>query len=122
MATNPADFFRSMLGEWEKMTNGVGGDLLRSEEWSRAMGAGTAAHVQAQGAMRDTMGKALAGLNMPSRTEFEDLSARIARMEASLARIEAAVSAGGGAERPKPTRNRKPAGPVAPAQDRVAPE
>ena len=107
MATNPADFFRSMLGEWEKMTDGVGGELLRSEEWSRAMGAGTAAHVQAQGAMKETMARALAGLNMPSRTEFEDLSARIGRMEASLARIEAAV-AGAAADRPRPTRNRKP--------------
>lgn len=109
MATNPADFFRSMLGEWEKMTNGVGGDLLKSEEWSRMMGAGTAAQVQAQGAMRDTMGKVLAAANMPSRTEFEDLSARIGRMEASLARIEAAVVADRVVERPRPTRNRRPA-------------
>lgn len=108
MATNPADFFRSMLGEWEKLTNTVGGDLLQSEEWARAMGAGTAAHVQAQGATRDLMARALAAANMPSRAEFEDLSARIGRMEASLARIEAAVSAGDAPTRPKPTRNRKP--------------
>lgn len=109
MESNPADFFRSMLGEWEKMANGVGGDLMKSEEWSRAMGVGTAAHVQAQGAMKEAMGKALAAANMPSRTEFEDLSARIGRMEAQLARIEAAVT-GGPPEtsRPRPTRNRQP--------------
>jgi hypothetical protein len=108
MATNPADFFRSMLGEWEKMTNTVGGDFLKSEEWTRAMNVGTAAHVQAQGAMKDAMGKALAAANMPSRAEFEDLSARIARMEAQLARIEAAVTGAAPANRPKPTRNRRP--------------
>ena len=72
------------------------------------MNAGTAAHVQAQGAMKDAMGKALAAANMPSRAEFEDLSARIARMEAQLARIEAAVTAGSDTGRPKPTRNRRP--------------
>ena len=111
MATNPADLWRTMLGEWEKMTNGVGGDLLKSEDWSRAMNAGTTAHLQAQGAMKDTMARALAAANMPSRTEFEDLSARIGRMEAQLARIEAAVTSGAAnANRPKPTRNRKPPG------------
>ena len=109
MATNPADMFRSMLGEWEKMTNGVGGDMLKSEEWSRMMGAGTATHVQMQGAVKDAMARALAAANMPSRADFEDLSARIGRMEASLARIEAAVTSGStDAGRSKPTRNRKP--------------
>ena len=108
MATNPADLFRSMLGEWEKMANGVGGDLLKSEDWARAMNAGTAAHVQAQGAMKDAMAKALAAANMPSRADFEDLSARIGRMEASLARIEAAVVGGGDGIRPKPSRGRRP--------------
>ena len=37
MATDPAAFFRAMLGEWEKMANSVGGDVLKSEEWTRAM-------------------------------------------------------------------------------------
>ncbi len=110
MATNPADFFRSMLGEWEKLANGVGGDMLKSEEWSRAMNAGTNANVQAQGAVKDTMARALAAANMPSRAEFEDLSARIGRIEASLARIEAAVIADDGVDRPRPTRGRKPPG------------
>ena len=109
MATNPADLWRTMLGEWEKMANSVGGDMLKSAEWSRAMGLGTAAHVEAQGAMKDAMGKALAAANMPSRSEFEDLSARIGRMEAQLARIEVAVTGSGGdPNRPRPTRNRKP--------------
>lgn len=113
MATNPADLFRTMLGEWEKMTNGVGGDLLKTEEWSRAMGVGTAAHVQMQGAVKEAMARALAAANMPSRADFEDLSARIGRMEASLARIEAAVAGSADGGRLKPTRGRKPPGPMA---------
>ena len=106
MATNPADMFRQMLGEWEKLTNSVGGDFLKSDEWSRALNAGTNAHVQAQGATKDMMGKALAAANMPSRAEFEDLSGRLARIEETLARIEVAVAPAGGDARPKPTRGR----------------
>ena len=109
MATDPAAMFRTMLGEWEKLTNTLGGDLLRTDEWSRAMNGAQAATLQAQGAFKEQMGKALAAANMPSRAEFEDLSARLGRMEATLARIEAAVTGGPAVpERPRPTRNRKP--------------
>lgn len=118
MATNPADLFRSLLGEWEKMTNGLGGELLKTDDWSRAMNTGTAASVQAQGAIKDAMGRALAAANMPSRAEFEDLSARLGRIEASLARIEAAVAGSADAGRPRPTRNRQPPAAPGPATPR----
>lgn len=109
MATDPAALFRVMLGEWEKLTNGMGGDLLKTDEWSRAMNGAQTAALQAQGAVKEQMGKALAAANMPSRAEFEDLSARLGRMEATLARIEAAVVGGVAiADRPRPTRTRKP--------------
>ena len=110
MASNPADMFRQLLSEWEKLANSVGGDLMKSEEWSRAMNAGTSVHLQAQGATREMMAKALAAANLPSRAEFEDLSGRLARIEEALIRIEAAIAPGnsvGG--RPKPTRGRKAA-------------
>ncbi len=64
--------------------------------------------MQAQEATNQFMTRALAAANMPSRTEFEDLSARIARMEDSLARIEAAVVGVKSPDRPKPARTRKP--------------
>ncbi len=108
--TDPAALFRSMLGEWEKLTNSVGGDLLKSEEWARTMHGASAATTNAQAAMKTFMERSLAAANMPSRTEFENLSARIGGIEDSLARIEALL--GAAKARPpgasKPTRKRTP--------------
>lgn len=115
MATDPSAFFRTMLGEWEKLANSVGGDMLKTDEWSRAMNAGQSAQTQAQAAMNGITERALAAANLPSRTEFADLSARIGRIEATLERIEGHLTGTAPAtpERPKPTRGRKPPQPMA---------
>ena len=101
-----------MLGEWEKLANGFGGDLLKTDQWSQAMNGAQNAQLEAQAAMKGVTERALAAANMPSRTEFADLSARIGRIEAALERIEGHLT---GAPprtpaRPRPTRGRKPAG------------
>jgi len=113
MTADPAALFRTMLAEWEKMANGVGGEYLRSDEWTRAMHGAQGGVLQAQEAAKAMMERALAAANMPSREEVADLSARLGRMEAQLARIEAAIgSVPASPPRPKPTRTRKP--PTAP--------
>ena len=110
MATDPSAFFRTMLTEWEKLANNVGGDLMKTDGWSQAMNAGQSAHVEAQGAMRAMADRTLAAANLPSRTEFADLSARIGRIEAALARIEGHLTGAPPIEvqRTRPTRGRKP--------------
>jgi len=109
MTADPAAFFRTMLAEWEKAANSVGGQYLRSEDWTRAMHGAGGATLQVQEAMHDAATRALAAANMPSREEVADLSARLGRMEAQLARIEAALGAAPAApDRPRPTRTRKP--------------
>ena len=108
---DPAAFFRTMLGEWEKMANSVGGGMVKSDEWSRAMNGASAATMNAQSAMKGMMERGLAAANMPSRAEIEDLSLRIGRIEGSLERIEAMLTAGKAKAKPgkaKPTRGRKP--------------
>ncbi|WP_425228322.1 poly(R)-hydroxyalkanoic acid synthase subunit PhaE [Sphingomonas sp.] len=110
MATDPGAFFRTMLGEWEKLANGVGGEMLKTDGWSQAMNAGQNAHIETQAAMKAMSERALAAANLPSRSEFADLSARIGRIEAALERIEGhltgtPVPTSG---RPKPTRGRTP--------------
>lgn len=107
--SDPAALFRAMLGEWERMANSVGGEALRSDEWSRAMHGAQNAGLQAQAAWKEASTRALAAANMPSRTEFEQLSARIGGIEQSLARIEAALAPNASAPvRPRPPRTRKP--------------
>ena len=119
MSSTPPDyaaFFRTMLGEWEKATNQMGGQAFKSEEFARLVGGATAATSQAQEAFRGVMERALAAANMPSRAEIEDISARLARIEGALFRIEAKLADMAPAE-PKPapagpTRNRKPPEPA----------
>ncbi|WP_156363855.1 poly(R)-hydroxyalkanoic acid synthase subunit PhaE [Sphingomonas sp. Leaf357] len=114
MTTSPPDpgaFFREMLGQWEKMANQFGGQVMKSGEFSRAMQGANAATMNAQNAVHQAMDRALAAANMPSRSEVEDLSARLRGIEDSVARIEALLMAQAGIkppERPKPSRNRKP--------------
>jgi hypothetical protein len=93
------------------MANSLGGDVLKSDEWSRTMHGAQGATLQAQAAFKGAMDRALATANMPSRSEVEDLSARIGGIEASLARIEALLRADRAPAtppRPRPTRSRKP--------------
>lgn len=113
---DPGAFFRQFLGQWEQMTNSVGGGAMKSGEFARTMhGAGSAA-MNAQDMGKQFMERALAAANMPSRTELEDLSARIGRVEAALFRIEAILMEGRAApvststvpEAPGPARTRKP--------------
>jgi hypothetical protein len=121
MSTTPPDptaLFRTMIGEWEKLTNSVGGQTFKTDEVARLIGGASNATAQAQAAFHALMERALAAANMPSRGEVEDLSARIARIEGALFRIEAKIDAlgGGGGDKPAPvpgpSRNRQP--PAAP--------
>ncbi|MGJ3630044.1 phasin family protein [Sphingomonas sp. MMS24-JH45] len=117
-ASDPGAFFRDMLGQWEKMANSFGNDAMKRKEFARGMQGATAASLQMQAAFRDTMERALSAANLPTRTDVEALAARVDAIEASLARIEAALTAANGgvkaaakkeAGKDKPTRGRKPA-------------
>lgn len=115
MATppDPAALFRDMLGEWEKMTNRLGGEALKTGEFARAMQGASSLSLQAREAAHDAMERVLAAANMPSRDEVIDLSARLARIEESVGRIEALLMAQAGIappRRPKPKRTRKAPG------------
>lgn len=123
---DPAAFFRTMLGEWEKIANGVGGQVLKSADFARTMQGASGAALNAQEAMKGVMERALAAANMPSRTELEDLSARLARIEAAMFRLEGKIDALGaapasmtsdatgsadapaGSAASRPSRNRRP--------------
>ncbi|WP_144037147.1 poly(R)-hydroxyalkanoic acid synthase subunit PhaE [Sphingomonas sp. TZW2008] len=110
---DPAAFFRDMLGQWEKTVNSLGGEAMRSEEFSRSMGAATAATATMQANMQQMTEKALAAANLPTRSDFDAMAGRIAAIEASLARIEAQLGTSrSDPDKPRPTRGRKP--PVAP--------
>lgn len=106
---DPGAFFRDMLGQWEKTVNSFGGEAMKSEEFSRTMGAATAATMNMQAGVQQMTEKALAAANLPTRTDIDALATRVAGIEASLARIEATLGcAVTDAAKPRPTRGRKP--------------
>jgi Poly(R)-hydroxyalkanoic acid synthase subunit (PHA_synth_III_E) len=106
---DPSAFFRDMLGQWEKAVNSFGGEAMKTEEFSRGMNAATAATAQMQANMNQTTERALAAANLPSRSDIEALTARVAAIEATLLRIEAKlVPAAPDPSKPRPTRSRKP--------------
>ena len=110
---DPGAFFREMLGQWETMTNNFGGEMLKSGEFGRAMQGASTAAMGAQAATHQMMDRALAAANMPSRSEVEDISARLTRIEQMVQRIEQLMMAQAGVTppaRPKPKRTRKPPG------------
>lgn len=110
--TDPAAFFREMLGQWENVANEFGSGLLKSGEFARTVNNATAASAKARAVGGEVMTRALAAANMPSRDEIVSLSARMQAIEESLARIEAMLSGLAGApakpEKHKPKRTKTP--------------
>lgn len=111
---DPAAMWRDMLGQWEQFANKFGGDAMKSEPFVQAMGGATGAAAQGQQATHEVMTRWLAAMNMPSRAEFADLSARLARIEEAVHRIEAAVAPRPAPNRPRPRRTRTAPPPKAP--------
>lgn len=103
--------FRTWLGEWEAQVNKHGAEWLTKPEVAQAMQQLTTAQLTAQSTSDEATGKMLAAANLPSRADIEALGARLGRIEATLARIEANQSgASAGVPRPAPKRTRKPGG------------
>ena len=104
--------FREMLGQWEKMSNEWGSQLLQSSEFSKSMQGITALSLKLQHGSQDTMQKLLTAANLPSRADILELGTQMRGVEDRLARIEAALAGIGAtapvAPRPKPARTRKP--------------
>ena len=111
---DPFGLARSWMSQWEKLVNEHGTELLAKPETARAMQAMSGAAVQLQAASTEASAKLLAAANLPSRTDFEALGARLGAIEAALARIEQrlrAVAPDRTPPRPPVARTRKPPAP-----------
>ncbi len=116
MSTNPTDplgvdpmkIFRDAVTQWEKMANDFGGQFMGRPETAAAMHQVTGVALKAQQGAHDAMAKLLAAANMPSKGDVEALGARLAAVEATLARIESKITAPAnaapGTAKPKRTR------------------
>lgn len=116
-APDPTALFREMVSQWEAMANEFGANVMKSGEFNRVMHGANAASLKLREASGEMMERALSAANMPSKAEVADLSARLARIEGAVERIEAMLIAQGApataaakpaAIRPKPRRTRTP--------------
>lgn len=115
---DPAALFREMLGQWEAMANQWGAELLKTGQFSRAMHGANSAAMKAREVRDDMMARALDAAQMPSKADIADVSARLSRVEESVARIEAMLRSMAApaamdtptpaAPKPKPKRTRTP--------------
>ena len=110
---DPGTFFRELLGQWEGVANQFGTELMKSGEFARTVQGATSASMKAQEVAKDAMSRALAAANMPSREEMVAIGERMGAIEERLSRIETLLIKIAGqdvprAERPKPSRTKKP--------------
>ena len=98
--------FRDAVTQWEKMANDFGVHFMGRPETAQAMHQATGLALKAQQGAHEAMAKLLSAANMPSKADIEALGARMAAIEASLARIEAKIAApsdaASAAAKPKP--------------------
>ena len=88
-APDPAAAIREMLGEWQKLSNDVATEALRSAEFGRAIDQAGALSIAAQQTYGEAIGRVLTGMNLPNRAEILEIGARITAIDARLERIEA---------------------------------
>ncbi len=109
MALDPMKMFRDAVTQWEKMANDFGGQFMGRPETAQAMHQATGLALKAQQGAHEAMAKLLSAANMPSKADVEAIGARMANIEGSLARIEAALATPGeNASTLKPKRTRTP--------------
>lgn len=109
-ATDPFSMFRDMVNQWEKVANEYGGKIASTSEFAQGMQGMTAMSLQMQQAVQDGMTKVLAAANIPSREDMAALGARVASIEAHLAKIAAALGEPSKAAEaaPRPKRTKQP--------------
>lgn len=116
---DPAELWRTMLGEMEKGFNAFANQAMTSPEFSRAMNQAGGVAAGAQKQFSELMEKYLVGMNLPSRAQIVGLGERLQAIEAQLNEVRAlleqvhhnsAAADNGRVGVPRPPRTRRPPG------------
>ena len=90
-SNDPAVMWQNFLGEVEKGFNSFANQTMGSGEFSRAMNQLTGTSIGAQKAVGDVMERYLVGMNLPSRTQIENVGERLQAIEGQLNEIKAVL-------------------------------
>lgn len=109
---DPVRAWQDFIQKWEIEINEWSGKVTESEQFSAMMGQATKMNLVAQKAFAERMETMLEALNLPSKTQIEDLTERLDRMEDNIERIRLAIEKSGApvadTAAPEPRRTRKP--------------
>jgi len=112
-AFDPAAAWQKMISRWEQEVNDWSGKLTQNEQFGKVMSQATKMQIMAQRSFNDHMEKLLKSLNLPSKTEIEEISERLDRIEEVLERLTLTLGHAKEAPVASPKRTRKPAAPEA---------
>lgn len=115
---DPFSWWRDWLVQSERQWNATLNELMASDQFAGTMGRWMELYLGVQKNVNESLGRALSGLNVPSRNDLAELGQRLAAIEERLARIETALERGGPAApaaRRRPARTRKPPSAAAPS-------
>ncbi|MDR7101361.1 hypothetical protein [Croceicoccus sp. BE223] len=110
---NPLAAWQEAIQKWEHELNAWSGQFTSSEEFGALIGQATKATVIAQKAMAEQTEAVLRSLNLPSKSQIEEVSERLAVIEDHLAQMRLQLarfdsSAAPTPAAPEPRRTRKP--------------
>jgi hypothetical protein len=114
---DPAEMWRTMLGEMEKGFNTFATQTMTSPEFSKVMNQAGGVAAGAQKQLGDMMENYLVSMNLPSRTQLVNMAERLQAIEGQLSEIKALLyqvhhNSGASDDRfastPKPPRTRRP--------------
>jgi hypothetical protein len=112
-SNDPATLWRDFVAQWEQGFNKAANEAMASDEYSRAMNMAMKAALSTQEGMGGALGRYLATLNLPSRSDLADINGRLQAIELRLEQIAAALQQGPRRQQPPatamPPRTRRPA-------------
>lgn len=116
---DPAEIWKTMIGEMEKGFNAFANRAMASPEFSKVVNQVGGVGAGAQKQLGDLMEKYLVAMNLPSRAQMVSMAERLQSVEGQLNEIKAMLQemhgnsgapAAGSAAAPKPPRTRRPPG------------
>jgi len=113
---DPAEVWRTMIGEMEKGFNSFANQAMTSPEFSKVMNQVGGVSTGAQKQLGELMEKYLLTMNLPSRAQMVGMAERIQAIEGQLNEIKAllhqvhhnSLAQDGGFGAPRPPRTKRP--------------
>ncbi len=112
---DPAEVWRTMIGEMEKGFNSFANQAMTSPEFSKAMNQVGGVTAGAQKQLGELMEKYLLAMNLPSRAQMVGMAERLQNIEGQLNEIKAMLHqvhhnslAPDGNASPRPPRTKRP--------------